>query len=249
MTVSFEEAYKGIEKTLRVRLKQACAACRGTGAKGGTEFKTCEKCGGGGILRVQRGMFSMQQTCPSCGGRGKRIKKPCADCGGKGVVLREKEIRVKIPAGIHDGDRIRMQGQGEFGGGRAGDLYVLVRVGSHPVFQHDGADLLCEMPVNLADAALGCKVLLPLPDGKISVKVPPGTQAGDVLRLRGKGMPDPQGGPRGNLLCQIRTETPVNLNTEQKDLLAKLKASLEKNGKKHSPGGARWTEQLKKFFH
>lgn len=248
VVIDFEEAYLGVEKTLDVQIKDICDKCDGSGAKDGTALETCPTCDGSGILRMQRGFFSMQQNCSSCSGRGKQIKEKCAHCDGRGTTHGTHRVSVKIPAGVQHEDRIRIRGQGDRRAGGTGDLYVVVHVNPHPFFQSEGRHLICETPVNLVDAALGCKVPLPVPDGKLSLHVPPGTQSGDVLRLRGKGLPDPNGGRRGDLLCRIQVETPMHLNAQQKNLLKELNRSLHENTKRHSPRHNDWTERLKRFF-
>ena len=249
IVIEFEEAYLGVEKTLDLPIKDICVKCKGSGAKNGTAFETCSTCDGSGVLRMQRGIFSMQQSCADCAGRGKRIKERCSSCQGRGTVDRVKRVAVKIPPGIQNDYRIRIRGQGDRRADGAGDLYVVVQVKSHPFFRAEGGHLICETPVNLVDATLGCKVPLPLPDAKLSLHVPAGTQSGDILRLRGKGMPDPHGRRRGDLLCRIQVETPVNLNAEQKKLLKELNLSLHRDVKRHSPRHDAWSERLKRFFH
>lgn len=248
MEMSLEEAVRGIEKTIKVPTLVNCDVCDGSGAKKGTQPQTCSTCGGVGQVRMQQGFFAVQQTCPTCGGNGRIIKDPCHSCYGRGVKEETKTLNVKIPAGVDTGDRIRLTGEGEAGrnGGPAGDLYVEVRVKKHAIFEREGANLYCEMPISIAEAALGGELEVPTLEGRVKLKIPAETQTGRLFRLRGKGVTPVRGGGIGDLLCRVVVETPVNLNQRQKELLRELQDSLE--GTKHSPKSKGWFDGVKKFF-
>ncbi|MHA7879882.1 MAG: molecular chaperone DnaJ [Saccharospirillum sp.] len=248
LEMSLEEAVRGIEKTIKVPTLVACDVCDGSGAKKGTQPQTCSTCGGVGQVRMQQGFFAVQQTCPTCNGKGRIIKDPCNSCYGRGVKEETKTLNVKIPAGVDTGDRIRLTGEGEAGrnGGPAGDLYVEVRVKQHAIFERDGANLYCEVPISIAEAALGGELEVPTLEGRVKLKIPAETQTGRLFRLRGKGVTPVRGGGIGDLLCRVVVETPVNLNQKQKELLRELQESLE--GKKHSPKSKGWFDGVKKFF-
>ena len=248
MDLSLEEAVRGIEKKIRVPTLTSCDPCGGSGAKPGTKPKTCGTCGGAGQVRMQQGFFSVQQTCPSCRGQGTMIDDPCNSCHGRGVKEETKTLSVKIPPGVDTGDRIRLSGEGEAGamGGPAGDLYVQVSVREHELFHRDGRNLYCDVPISIVDAALGGELEIPTLDGRVKLKIPAETQSGKLFRLRGKGVPPVRGGAAGDLLCRVQVETPVNLNSNQKDLLMKFQESL--TGEKHSPQKKTWFEGVKRFF-
>jgi molecular chaperone DnaJ len=248
MELSLEEAVRGIEKKIRVPTLTSCETCDGSGAKPGTSPKTCGTCGGAGQVRMQQGFFSVQQTCPSCRGQGTMIEDPCNSCHGRGVKEETKTLSVKIPPGVDTGDRIRLSGEGEAGamGGPAGDLYVQVSVKEHELFHRDGRNLYCDVPISIVDAALGGELEVPTLDGRVKLKIPAETQSGKLFRLRGKGVTPVRGGTAGDLLCRVQVETPVNLNSEQKDLLMKFQESL--TGEKHSPQKKSWFEGVKRFF-
>ncbi|MGE5624572.1 MAG: molecular chaperone DnaJ [Bacillota bacterium] len=250
LTLDLEQAVFGETVNIRVPTLIACETCHGSGAKKGTEPVTCTTCHGRGQVRMQQGFFTVQQTCPRCHGRGKIIADPCGTCHGQGRVEKEKTLAVKVPAGVDNGDRIRLSGEGEAGpnGGPAGDLYVEISVRPHAIFARDGADLACEVPVSFATAALGGELEVPTLDGSVSLKIPAETQTGKVFRLRGKGVKPVRGGSVGDLLCRVEVETPVSLSREQKDLLKKLETSLKADGGKHSPREHSWLEGVKKFF-
>lgn len=248
MELTLEEAVRGVEKKIRIPTLTACTTCDGTGAKSGTKPKTCTTCHGQGQIRMQQGFFAVQQTCPSCRGQGTIIEDPCSSCHGRGVKEETKTLSVKIPAGVDTGDRIRLAGEGEAGamGGPAGDLYVQVSVREHNLFHRDGRNLYCDVPISIVDAALGGELEVPTLDGRVKLKIPAETQSGKLFRLRGKGVTPVRGGPAGDLLCRVQVETPVNLSSEQKELLMKFQASL--TGEKHSPQKKSWFEGVKKFF-
>jgi molecular chaperone DnaJ len=250
MEISLEEAANGAEKTIKVPAWDDCGVCHGSGAKPGTKATTCPTCGGAGQVRMQQGFFSIQQTCPRCHGTGKIIPEPCTTCDGVGKVKRSKTLEVKIPPGIDDGMRIRSAGNGEPGtnGGPPGDLYVEIHVKEHSVFQREGDDLHCEVPVSFATAALGGEVEVPTLGGRASVQIPEGTQSGKVFRLRGKGVKGVRSGFPGDLYCHMQIETPVKLTEHQKKLLKEFDASVHQGGAKHSPQEKSWADRVKDFF-
>ncbi len=248
MEVSLEQAANGYASEIRVPSWENCTACNGSGAKPGTKPKVCHGCGGQGAVRVQQGFFSIQQTCPTCHGSGKVIPEPCTSCEGVGRVKKNKTLEVKIPAGIDDGMRIRSAGNGEPGinGGPAGDLYVEIHVKEHPVFQRDGDDLHCEVPIGITTAALGGKVQVPTLSGRAEIELPEGTQSGKQFRLRGKGIKGIRASYPGDLYAHVVVETPVRLTDKQKQLLHELEASLK--DPKHSPQTKGWMDRVKDFF-
>lgn len=251
LSVSLEDAVAGTEVKLDIPTLVGCNTCDGSGAKPGTSPSTCSTCNGMGQVRMQKGFFSVQQTCPNCRGTGQMISDPCGDCQGKGRTREEKTLSVKIPAGVDNGDRIRLAGEGEAAekGGTPGDLYVMIRVKDHAIFERDGSDLHCAMPVDLVTAALGGDLEVPTLGGKVNLKVPAGTQSEKVFRLRGKGVKSVHGGPIGDLMCHIKVETPVNLTSEQKDILNQFNATMSGNkGEKHSPQRHSWLDGVKNFF-
>ncbi len=250
LELPLEEAVRGTEVRIRVPTLETCDTCKGSGAKAGTAATACATCGGHGQVRMQQGFFSMQQTCPACRGSGKVIKSPCDACHGQGRIRASKTLSVKVPAGVDEGDQIRLAGEGEDGesGGPAGDLYVQVRLKPHDLFKRDGDDLHCEMPVSFATATLGGDMEVPTLDGRASLKVPAGTQTGKVFRLRGKGVRNVRSHATGDLYCHASVETPVNLNKRQKELLEEFEASLREGGARHSPREQSWVEKLKSFL-
>jgi len=250
LRLDLEKAVKGESVTIDVPTQVSCEACSGSGAKKGTDPVSCTTCSGVGQVRMQQGFFSIQQTCPACNGAGTMIVDPCGDCHGRGRLRKTKTLSVKVPAGVDDGDRIRLSGEGEAGrsGGPAGDLYVEIRVSSHKLFTRDGADLACEVPVSIAIATIGGEVELPTLDGNVSFKVPAGTQSGKVFRLRGKGVTTVRDHRKGDLFAKIAVETPVNLTGTQKDLLNQFEESIRKGGDKHSPRAEGWIDSVKRFF-
>jgi molecular chaperone DnaJ len=250
LTLDLEQAVAGDSITIRVPTLVGCEVCHGSGAKQGSKPETCTTCGGRGQVRMQQGFFTVQQTCPRCRGKGTIISDPCNNCRGQGRVEEEKTLSVKIPAGVDNGDRIRLSGEGEAGpnGGPSGDLYVEINVRPHAIFSRDGADLACEVPVSFVTAALGGELEVPTLDGRVSLKIPAETQTGKVFRLRSKGVKPVRGGPVGDLLCHIEVETPVHLSKEQKELLKKFDMSVRADADKHSPRQYSWFEGVKHFF-
>ena len=250
LEISLEEAARGTETQIRIPTMETCGTCKGSGARPGTSPTTCGTCGGQGQVRMQQGFFSIQQTCPACHGSGKTIAHPCPECGGAGRTKRYKTLAVKIPAGIDHGDRVRLAGEGEHGmaGGPPGDLYVVVQVRPHPVFERDGADLHCEMPISFGAAALGGEIEIPTLDGHAKLKIPAETQTGQVFRLRGKGIKALRGSGYGDLLCHVMVETPVKLTEAQKELLRQLEASTG-SSPTHSPRAKTFMDKVRSFFN
>ncbi|MCP5307363.1 MAG: molecular chaperone DnaJ [Chromatiaceae bacterium] len=250
LDLTLEEAVFGTTAKIRVPTLVSCATCAGSGAKPGTKPTTCPTCRGAGQVRMQQGFFSIQQACPRCQGRGTIIPDPCETCRGSGRIEEQKTLSVKVPAGVDNGDRIRLTGEGEVGehGGSPGDLYVQIQVKPHPIFTREDNDLYCEVPIGFHTAALGGELEVPTLDGRLSLKIPPETQTSKVFRLRGKGVKPVRGGPTGDLLCRIVVETPVNLTREQKELLEKFAATMEASGERHTPQQGSWLDGVKKFF-
>ena len=250
MEVTLEEAARGKDAQIRIPSWEACDTCHGSGAKVGTSAKTCTTCQGSGAVQMRQGFFSVQQTCPHCRGTGKVIPEPCTSCSGQGKVKKQKTLEVKIPAGIDDGMRIRSTGNGEPGtnGGPPGDLYIEIRLKKHDIFERDGDDLHCQVPVSFITAALGGEIEVPTLAGKAAIDIPEGTQAGKQFRLRGKGIKGVRASYPGDLYCHIAVETPVKLTEHQRKLLRELDESLKKGGGRHSPSGESWTDRLKRFF-
>ena len=250
LEISLEEAARGAEKTIRIPAQEECGACHGSGAKPGTQPKTCPTCGGAGQVRIQQGFFSIQQTCPKCHGSGRIIPEPCTTCGGAGRVKRQKTLEVKIPAGIDDGMRLRHGGQGEPGvnGGPAGDLYVEIHIKQHPVFQRDGDDLHCEMPISFTTAALGGEIEIPTLDGAANIRIPAETQSAKVFRLRGKGIRNVRTHAPGDLMVHVIVETPVKLTDRQKELLREFGEIASSNAERHNPKAKSWMDKVKDFF-
>ncbi len=218
LELSLEDAVAGTSVNIRVPTLVNCETCAGSGAKKGTGATTCTTCGGVGQVRMQQGFFSVQQTCPNCRGQGKTISDPCTDCHGQGRTQKHKTLSVKVPAGVDNGDRIRLAGEGEAGeqGGPSGDLYVQIQVKPHPIFRREENDLMCEMPISIGTATLGGELEVPTLRGRLKLKIPAETQSGKVFRMRGKGVRSVRGGAAGDLLCRVSVETPVNLNSRQK---------------------------------
>ena len=251
LEISLEDAVAGSEVKLEIPTLVTCSTCDGSGAKPGTSPSKCGTCNGMGQVRMQQGFFSVQQTCPNCRGTGQIISDPCSTCHGKGRVQEEKTLSVKIPAGVDTGDRIRLAGEGEAGekGGTPGDLYVMIKVKPHKIFERDGSDLHCSMPIDIVTAALGGELEVPTLEGKVSLKIPAGTQSEKVFRMRSKGVKSVHGGPVGDLMCHIKVETPVNLTSEQKELLEKFNDTISgQKGHKHSPQHHSWLDGVKSFF-
>jgi molecular chaperone DnaJ len=247
MRVTLEEAYKGAQKTINVPTSVACNSCHGTGAANGAEPQTCPSCSGMGKVRAQQGFFTVERTCPACGGLGQIIKDPCPDCHGAGRVEKERSLSVNIPAGVETGTRIRLAGEGEAGlrGGPTGDLYIFIEVRSHPIFEREGVNLHCTVPVSMATAALGGDIEVPTIDGGRSrVKIPAGSQSGRQMRLRGKGMPALRGGGQGDMFIELAVETPVNLTSKQKELLQEFEKLAEDN----NPESSSFFKKVKNFW-
>jgi molecular chaperone DnaJ len=248
LDLSLEDAVRGSQVQIKVPTLAHCGTCDGSGAKPGSKPIKCSTCAGMGQVRMQQGFFSVQQACPNCHGRGTTISDPCGSCHGQGRVEETKTLSVKVPPGVDTGDRIRLSGEGEAGaeGGPSGDLYVQVSVKEHEIFQRDGRDLYCEVPIDFVQATLGGEIEVPTLDGRVKLKVPAETQTGKLFRLRGKGVTPVRGGSAGDLMCRVVLETPVNLTAKQKDLLEQFWSTM-KNGK-HSPRQKSWFDGMKSFF-
>lgn len=247
LSVSLEEAFSGKQETVSVNASVNCESCTGTGAQGGTEPSSCPTCSGMGKVRAQQGFFTVERTCPTCNGRGNIITNPCTSCAGSGRQQRERSLSVNIPAGVETGTRIRLAGEGEAGvrGGPAGDLYIFIEVADHKIFERDGPNIFCRVPVTMTSAALGGEIEVPTIDGgKSRVKIPSGTQSGTQMRLKGKGMPGLRSSAKGDLFLEISVETPVNLSTRQKELLKEF-ATL---GKDNSPESQNFFSKVKGFW-
>ena len=250
MEVTLEEAANGKDAQIRIPSWDECETCHGSGAKAGTKPITCTTCHGQGAVQMRQGFFSVQQTCPQCHGTGKIIPDPCTTCHGQGKIKKQKTLEVKIPAGIDDGMRIRSVGNGEPGtnGGPPGDLYIEIRLKKHDIFERDGDDIHCSVPIGFVTAALGGEIEVPTLAGKAAIDIPEGTQTGKQFRLRGKGIKGVRGSYPGDLYCHITVETPVKLTEHQRKLLKELDESFKKGGSKHSPNGDSWTDRLKNLF-
>ena len=250
MEISLEDAANGKATEIRIPSWDNCGTCGGSGAKPGTKPITCTTCAGHGQVQMRQGFFSVQQACPQCKGTGKLIPEPCVSCHGVGKIKNNKTLEVKIPAGIDDGMRIRSAGNGEPGtnGGPAGDLFIEIRLKKHDIFEREGDDLHCQMPVSFTTAALGGEIDVPTLGGKASIDIPDGTQHGKTFRLRGKGIKGVRSSYPGDLYCHIAIETPVKLTEHQRKLLKEFDESLRKGGAKHSPNEEGWTDKLKNFF-
>ncbi|WP_226624827.1 molecular chaperone DnaJ [Alloyangia pacifica] len=232
LRVTLEDAYGGLQKTINVPTSVQCGECNGSGAEGGAEPVTCPTCSGMGKVRATQGFFTVERTCPTCSGLGQIIKNPCSSCGGQGRVQKERSLSVNIPAGVETGTRIRLAGEGEAGmrGGPPGDLYIFIEVKKHGIFEREGTELHCRVPVSMTTAALGGDIEVPTIDGGRSrVKIPAGSQSGRQMRLRGKGMPALRGGPAGDMFIELAVETPVNLTSRQKELLREFEDQSEDN--------------------
>jgi molecular chaperone DnaJ len=250
LEITLEQAAHGFETKIRIPTLVECETCGGSGARKGTQPQTCPTCHGAGQVRISQGPFSIAQTCPRCHGSGKAIAHPCPDCNGAGRVKHQKTLAVKIPAGVDEGDRVRLSGEGEPGvnGGPPGDLYVQVHVKPHPVFQREHDDLHCEMPVAFAIAALGGEIEIPTLDGSARIKVPAETQSGKMFRLRGKGIKGVRSHVAGDLLCHVVVETPVHLTERQRELLREFEAISQKDAARHNPRSKTWFDKVKAFF-
>ena len=233
MTLTFDEAAAGITTKIRVPRQEYCESCNGTGAKKGTGVVACQACGGRGQMIYQQGFFTINRTCPACQGAGQIVKERCPDCKGQGRIDRERTIELRIPPGVDTGTRLRVQGEGEPGpnGGPAGDLYVVLEVKEHTFFERRGADLYCTIPLSIAQASLGTEIHVPGLTGEERLKIPEGTQSGAVFRIKGKGLPDPHGGGRGDLYYHVRVLTPTKLTREQRKLIEQLDATLKVDNK------------------
>ncbi len=248
LEITLEEAFHGKTATIKLPTSVICEACSGSGAPAGSKPATCRTCGGHGRVRAQQGFFAIERTCPTCQGRGQTIDNPCDKCGGAGRVTRERALSVNVPAGVEDGTRIRLTGEGEAGtrGGPTGDLYIFLSVKPHPVFQRDGADLYCRVPISMVQAALGGEFTVHTLDGTESrVSIPEGAQSGRQLRLRGKGMPILRSRDAGDLFVQLNVETPQSLTRRQRELLTEFAA--ESSNKTH-PESAGFFAKMKEFF-
>jgi molecular chaperone DnaJ len=250
LEVTLEEAARGAQKQIRIPTMEECEPCKGSGAKPGTSATTCQTCAGHGQVRMQQGFFSIQQPCPRCHGSGKQISSPCTACHGAGRVKQHKTLEIKIPAGIDTGMRLRHSGHGEAGsnGAPSGDLYVEIHIRPHNVFQREGDDLHCEMPISFATAALGGDIEIPTLDGKASIKIPAETQSGRIFRLRGKGIKGMRTNSNGDLHCHVIVETPVKLTERQKELLQEFEAISTGDSARHSPRANSWMDKVKAFF-
>jgi molecular chaperone DnaJ len=248
LRISLEDAYSGLQKQITVPSAVLCSACSGSGSEGGSEPVTCPTCSGMGKVRAQQGFFTVERTCPTCAGAGQIVKNPCKACGGAGRVQKERALNVNIPAGVETGTRIRLSGEGEAGlrGGPSGDLYIFIEVADHPLFQREGMDLYCRVPVSMTRAALGGEVEVPtIEGGRSRVKVPEGSQSGRQMRLRGKGMPALRGTGMGDMYIELAVETPVKLNAEQKELLRKFEESCAKS---NNPNASGFFDKVRKFW-
>lgn len=248
LRISLEEAFAGLNKQITVPSSVACGSCNGTGSEAGTEPTTCPTCSGMGKVRAQQGFFTVERTCPTCSGMGQIVKNPCRTCGGAGRQQKDRALSVNIPAGVETGTRIRLSGEGEAGmrGGPAGDLYIFIDVADHALFQRDGIDLFCRVPVSMTRAALGGEIEVPTIDGGRSrVKVPEGSQSGRQMRLRGKGMPQLRGPGIGDMYIELAVETPVSLTAEQKELLKKFE---EISAKSNNPNATGFFDKVKSFW-
>lgn len=252
MEITLEESFAGVETTIKVPTNETCDKCSGSGAASGTGEEQCPACNGQGRTRMQQGFFTIERTCPTCNGAGKIIRDPCSKCSGQGRVRKEKSLRVKIPAGLESGRRIRLAGEGEAGfrGGPAGDLYVLLAVKPHKLFRRDGANLYCRVPIPMTTAALGGEIEIPtINGGRTKIKIPEGTQTGQQLRVKGKGMPVLRSESVGDLFIDMQVETPMNLNRKQQDLLKELDKSLGGTSQgKHSPESSGFFGKIKEAW-
>jgi molecular chaperone DnaJ len=249
LELNLEEVVRGTTVNIRVPALVNCTTCDGSGSKKGSSPINCQTCGGIGQVRMQQGFFSVQQNCPRCHGQGKIISDPCESCQSRGRVEEYKTLSVKVPGGVDTGDRIRLSGEGQWGGqsGTAGDLYVVINVREHSIFQRDGKHLLCEVPISFVDAALGGELEIPTLDGRVKLRIPGGTQTGKQFRVRGKGVAPVRGGGAGDMMCRVAVETPVNLSGRQQELLEEFRCSLDGDDS-HSPKIAGFFDGVKRFF-
>jgi len=248
LEITLDEAYSGKTAQVRLPTNVTCEACSGTGAKPGTQPTPCRSCGGTGRIRHAQGFFTLERTCPTCQGRGSVIEQPCSNCGGAGRVTRERTLEVHIPAGVEDGTRIRLAGEGEAGlrGGTAGDLYIFLSIAPHHLFQREGADLYCRVPISLVTAALGGELDVPVIDGgRTRVKVPEGTQSGKRFRMQNKGMPVLRSKARGDMYVQVAVETPQNLTRRQRELLKEFEKASSQETQPETTG---FFTKVREFF-
>ncbi len=247
LEITLEEAVLGTEKEIAIRKPEGCSECKGSGAAKGSKVVTCSTCGGRGQVSVSRGFFSMTQPCPTCSGSGQTIERPCGVCNGQGRSEKTSKIKIKIPAGVDTGSRLRSPGQGEAGirGAGNGDLYIVIHIKAHPIFERHDSDLYCEMPVSFVKAALGGEMNVPTLAGKVSIKIPAGTPSGKTFRLRGKGVPELRGGGTGDLNVRIYVEVPKKLNSEQKQ---KLEEFAEVCDEETNPESKSFFDKAKDFF-
>ena len=251
LELDLERAVTGDTVTIQVPTVVDCTTCSGSGARPGTRPAPCDTCGGNGQVRMQQGFFSVQQTCPNCRGTGSVVADPCGTCRGAGKVRDRKTLSVKIPAGVDNGDRIRLAGEGQSGSrpGASGDLYVEIAVRDHPIFERRGNDLACEVPISFASATLGGEIQVPTLDGAVKLRIPEGTQTGGNFRLRGKGVKSVRSTTVGDLLCRVVVETPVNLTARQRDLLDEFDVALRGGDESaHAPRATSWFNGVKRFF-
>ncbi|MGQ0655839.1 MAG: molecular chaperone DnaJ [Betaproteobacteria bacterium] len=250
LEITLEQAAHGFETRIRIPGMSTCETCKGSGAKPGTQPTTCPSCRGAGQVRISQGPFSIAQTCPRCHGSGSVIPSPCAACGGSGRVKLQKTLSVKIPAGVDEGDRVRLAGEGEPGanGGPPGDLYVQCHIKQHAVFQRDHDDLHCEMPISFSTAALGGEISIPTLDGSAKIRVPAETQSGKTFRLKGKGIKGVRSQDPGDLFCHVVVETPVQLTARQRELLREFEAISQQDSARHNPRAKGWFDKVKEFF-
>jgi molecular chaperone DnaJ len=250
LEISLENAAHGMETKIRIPAMAVCETCKGTGARAGSSPVTCPSCRGAGQVRVSQGPFSIAQTCPRCHGTGSVIPNPCTACQGSGRVKLQKTLSVKIPAGVDEGDRVRLSGEGEPGvnGGPPGDLYVQVHIKPHAVFQRDHDDLHCEMPVSITTAALGGEIEIPTLDGSARIRVPAETQSGKTFRLKGKGIKGVRSQTPGDLFCHVVVETPVQLTERQRQLLREFESLSSVDSARHNPRAKGWLDKVKEFF-
>jgi molecular chaperone DnaJ len=250
LALTLEQAVFGDTVNLQLPTLVTCTTCEGSGAKPGTKPVTCRTCDGNGQVRMTRGHFSIQQPCPTCRGSGQQIEQPCSSCQGRGRMQKNKTLAVKVPPGVDNGDRIRLSGEGEAGqnGGPAGDLYVEIHLQPHEIFQRDGADLSCVIPISYATAVLGGTVEVPTLGGEVALKIPPETQSGRAFRLRGKGVRPVRGSGPGDLYCRVEVETPVKLTSAQKKMLENFNEALIAGGERHRPRSQSWLDGVKRFF-
>ncbi|KGQ69769.1 molecular chaperone DnaJ [Chelonobacter oris] len=249
LEITLEEAVKGTTKDIKINTLAECDSCHGSGAQEGSKVETCPTCHGAGRVRRQQGFFVTEQVCPTCHGSGKKIEKPCSKCHGDGRVHKAKSLSVKIPPGVDSGNQLRLSGEGAAGenGAPAGDLYVVIHVKDHQIFERDGNNLYCEVPISFTMAALGGEIEVPTLDGRVKLKIPAETQTGKLFRMRGKGVTSTRSHYAGDLICKVIIETPVKLNEEQKTLLKQLEESLEGAGT-HRPKSSTFLDGVKKFF-